>query len=203
MGNGELGSPYYTMEEAAEKLGSSVLTLIRRFEAGLQAVHKRITIVSVERDGSIARFEIEGFNAGKMVEIREKIRREVPGWEGIGEETAVRIDEVLYRACDLQDLPNIEAYGGDGYVVLADSLPKLTALTEKQAEEKALDTRERTTLLVIIGALAEAAKIDLTQHHKAGEAVACMLQAKGVKLSGRAIGEHLKAVRMALESRIA
>ena len=68
-------------------------------------------------------------------------------------------------------------------------------------QPKPLDTRERTTLLAIIGALADATKLDLTQHMKAGDAVSAMLDVKGVKVSGRAIGEHLKAVREAMDSR--
>jgi len=68
-------------------------------------------------------------------------------------------------------------------------------------QPKPLDTRERTTLLAIIGALADAAKLDLTQPMKAGDAVSAMLDVKGVKVSGRAIGEHLKAVREAMDSR--
>ena len=67
--------------------------------------------------------------------------------------------------------------------------------------DKPMDARERTTLLAVIGALAEPAKLDLSQHHKAGEAVAAMLAAKGVTISGRTIGEHLKAVREAMDSR--
>ena len=67
--------------------------------------------------------------------------------------------------------------------------------------EKPLDPRERATLLTIIGALAEEANIDLSKHNKAGETVAAMLASKGVSVSARAIGEHLKAVRGALESR--
>ena len=67
--------------------------------------------------------------------------------------------------------------------------------------DRPLDKRERTTLLNIIGALAEGARVDLSKPHKAGEAIAAILDAKSVKLSARAIGEHLKAVREAMESR--
>ena len=67
--------------------------------------------------------------------------------------------------------------------------------------EKPLDPRERATLLTIIGALSEAANIDLSKHNKAGEAVAAMLESKGVSVSARTIGEHFKAVRGAIESR--
>ncbi|MBB6243098.1 hypothetical protein [Rhodanobacter sp. MP1X3] len=72
---------------------------------------------------------------------------------------------------------------------------------EREQPDTPLDGRQRTTLLAIIGALANAAKLDLTQHYKAGEAVAAMLDEQGVKLSGRSIGEHLKSVREAMNRR--
>ena len=64
---------------------------------------------------------------------------------------------------------------------------------------KSLDARERTTLLCIIGALASHAELDVSQPIKAGDAIAAMMP--DVKLSGRTIGEHLKAVREAMDSR--
>lgn len=70
---------------------------------------------------------------------------------------------------------------------------------EPSKSEKPLDTRERASLLCIIGALAEHAKLDLSQPMKAGDAIAAMMP--DVKLSGRTIGEHLKAVREAMDSR--
>jgi len=66
-------------------------------------------------------------------------------------------------------------------------------------EDKPLGTRERATLLCIIGALAAHAKIDIAQHMKAGQTIAAMMP--DVKLSSRTIGEHLKAVREAMDSR--
>lgn len=66
--------------------------------------------------------------------------------------------------------------------------------------EKPLDDRERTSLLCIIGALASNAHLDLSQPHKAGAVVAAMLPGE-VKLSARTIGEHLKGVREAMDSR--
>jgi len=64
-----------------------------------------------------------------------------------------------------------------------------------------LDARERTTLLCVIGALAESAGIDLSKHNKAGEVVSAMLDKRGIDISGRAIGEHLRKVAAALQSR--
>jgi hypothetical protein len=67
--------------------------------------------------------------------------------------------------------------------------------------ERSLDLRERTTLLTIIGALADEAKLDLSHPHTAGQALEKILDAKGVKISARTIGEHLKAVHEAMDSR--
>lgn len=61
------------------------------------------------------------------------------------------------------------------------------------------DSRVRKTLLCIIGALAEHAKLDLSHPMKAGDAIAAMMP--DVKLTGRAIGEHLKDVADAMDSR--
>jgi hypothetical protein len=65
--------------------------------------------------------------------------------------------------------------------------------------EKPLGTRERTTLLCIIGALARKQDLDLSQPMKAGDAVAAM--APELKWAGRTIGEHLKRVPEAMLSR--
>lgn len=73
------------------------------------------------------------------------------------------------------------------------------ALTPAPQTDKPLDPRERATLLCIIGALAKHAGLDLSQPIKAGETIAAMMP--DVKLSGRTIGEHLKAVREAMGSR--
>jgi hypothetical protein len=93
-------------------------------------------------------------------------------------------------------------------IVATESLPESWKKKLKHIEDalthdadKPIGARERTTLLVIIGALAEHANLDLSQPHKAGDAVAAMLAAKGVTISGRTIGEHLKAVREAMDSR--
>jgi len=67
-------------------------------------------------------------------------------------------------------------------------------------DEKPLSTRERASLLCIIGALTGHAGIDLTQPHKAAAVIANMLPGD-VKLSARTIGEHLKAVSEAMDSR--
>ena len=92
----------------------------------------------------------------------------------------INVQELWFRAADVETLSSSE--------------PLTTSINQKP-----LDTRERTTLLCIIGALAEHAKLDLSQPMKAGETVAAMMP--GVKISGRTIGEHLKTVREAMDSR--
>ncbi|GEM_PF-3768658 len=91
----------------------------------------------------------------------------------------------------------------DAFFFLAnpDAWPNKSGTTPERAHDtdKPLDGRERATLLCIIGALAQNAKLDLSQPMKAGEAIAAMMP--DVKLSSRTIGEHLKAVREAMDSR--
>jgi hypothetical protein len=76
---------------------------------------------------------------------------------------------------------------------------RLRAVTHAP-DERPLDRRTRASLLCIIGALAEQANLDLSQPMKAGDAIEKMLPGD-VRLSGRTIGEHLKAVRVAMDSR--
>jgi hypothetical protein len=85
---------------------------------------------------------------------------------------------------------------------LSDAVDRFANLSPEPAKAGAadpLDSRERTTLLCIIGALAAHAQLDLSQPLKTGNAIAAMMP--DVKLSGRTIGEHLKAVREAMDSR--
>jgi hypothetical protein len=110
-------------------------------------------------------------------------------------------DKTFLRQADMRDW--LEKIGQrEAFFFLTDpehwpnAIGKAPAVTDKP-----LDTRERTTLLTIIGALAGVANLDLSQHNKAGDTVAAMLAVEGVKLSGRTIGEHLKAVREAMDSR--
>lgn len=83
----------------------------------------------------------------------------------------------------------------------ADDIERLATPTPaiNERDNKPLDTRERATLLCIIGALVANARLDLSHPMKAGGAIAAMMP--DLKLSARTIGEHLKAVREAMDSR--
>jgi hypothetical protein len=64
--------------------------------------------------------------------------------------------------------------------------------------DKPLGRRERTSLLVIIAALAELAKIDVTKPAKAGATIESQAALLGAELTSRAIQNHLKLIPEAL-----
>ena len=90
--------------------------------------------------------------------------------------------------------------------VLVVRISALEALEARIAEvnkpaEKPLGTRERTTLLVIIAALADAAKLDIKRPSKTAAAIEAATTRIGARVSVRAIEEHLKHIPAALEDR--
>jgi hypothetical protein len=66
------------------------------------------------------------------------------------------------------------------------------------SDERALQTKERNSLLSIIGLVAEIAKLELREVSKAAQVVESAAELKGLKLSRRAIEEHLKKVPAAM-----
>ena len=70
-----------------------------------------------------------------------------------------------------------------------------------QKEPKPLSNRERDTLLIIIAALAQLAKIDIKKTSKYGENIADLTQKLGCPVGATTIEEKLKLIPDALESR--
>lgn len=68
-------------------------------------------------------------------------------------------------------------------------------------QEKPLSTTERSTLLIIIAALAEQAKIPISRPSKAADLIADMTQRLGAPVSKRSIEEKLKLINDAIQSR--
>ena len=68
-------------------------------------------------------------------------------------------------------------------------------------DTKPLERRERTTLLVIIAALAKLAKIDLAKPSSAAAAIENQTELLGARVASRTIEDHLKRVADAIESR--
>jgi len=65
--------------------------------------------------------------------------------------------------------------------------------------EQPVRQRERTTLLVLVAALASAAKVDISKPSKAAGTIEALTQDLGARVSARAIEEHLKRVPDAIE----
>jgi hypothetical protein len=70
------------------------------------------------------------------------------------------------------------------------------------SNEKALGSREKNTLLVIIAALAREAKIDITTHAKSALIISKITQEMGASIDDETISKKLKLIPDALERRI-
>jgi hypothetical protein len=75
------------------------------------------------------------------------------------------------------------------------------AVSDFPADERELSTRERNTLLALIGVLCEEAKIDYRKPSAAANAILSRCAASGVKLGETTIEEKLKLVPAAMEAR--
>lgn len=72
---------------------------------------------------------------------------------------------------------------------------------EGKSDEKPVGTRERNTLLCIIAALCQEAKIDRTKPAKAAGEILNIMSSMGLQVGETTIEGHLKAIPGALESR--
>lgn len=69
------------------------------------------------------------------------------------------------------------------------------------AEDSLLKERERTTLLTLIAALCDQARLDITKPSKAAGVIEDLTVRIGARVSARAIEEHLKRIPAALQKR--
>lgn len=89
-------------------------------------------------------------------------------------------------------------------VVRTSALQELEALFLSDPEpaiERAIERRERTTLLVIIAALAKLAKVDVTKPSSAATAIESQTSLMGARVAARTIENHLKRIPEALENK--
>jgi hypothetical protein len=88
-------------------------------------------------------------------------------------------------------------------VVRTSALRKLEARISEggKAPEKPVGRRERTTLLVMIAALAKLAKIDVTKQSSEAAAIETQVTLLGARVAARTIENHLSRIPEALESR--
>jgi hypothetical protein len=88
-------------------------------------------------------------------------------------------------------------------VVRTSALHDLVSRASKPDErtEKPVERRERNTLLVILAALADMARVDVSKPSAAGAAIESKTAQMGVRVAARTIENHLKRIPEALESR--
>jgi hypothetical protein len=88
-------------------------------------------------------------------------------------------------------------------VVRTSALRDLVSRISKpvEASEKPVERRERNTLLVVIAALADLARIDVSKPSAAGAAIESKTAQMGARVAARTIENHLKRIPEALESR--
>jgi hypothetical protein len=93
--------------------------------------------------------------------------------------------------------------GGSVLVVRTTALKELEALLSQQEQHrvKPIERRERTSLLIIIGALAKMAKIDVTKPSAAAIAIETQTELMGARVACRTIENHLNRIPEALEDR--
>jgi hypothetical protein len=90
---------------------------------------------------------------------------------------------------------------GDDLKYLLDFIKNEAEPVAASKEDKPLSTKERTTLLTIIAALAKEAKIDISKPSKAADLIADMTQRLGSPVGKRTIEEKLKLIDDAVENR--
>ena len=83
--------------------------------------------------------------------------------------------------------------------VLPSGFPGCAAPKQAPEEEKAVEERERTTLLVLIAALAHEAGIDISKPSKAAGLIEGLTLRINARVAARTIENHLKRIPAALE----
>lgn len=90
------------------------------------------------------------------------------------------------------------------FVVRTSALNDFETLVSQREKrpEKPLERRERSTLLVIIAALAKMAKVDVTKPSAAAIAIETETELMGTRVASRTIENHLNRIPEALENKI-
>lgn len=99
--------------------------------------------------------------------------------------------------------PAAQLPNGGVLVVRTSALKELEAAVSRKEQhaEKPIERRERTSLLVIIAALAKMAKIDVTKPSAAAISIETQTELMGTRVASRTIENHLSRIPEALESR--
>lgn len=111
---------------------------------------------------------------------------------------ALQVDRDAARS-ELEKMAKVAKDISQKYSELQHERDSLAAMVEKN---KPLDPRERSTLLIIIAALAKEAKINIDSPGKAALSIEGLTDSMGAHTSKRAIEDHLKNIPYALATRM-
>lgn len=80
-------------------------------------------------------------------------------------------------------------------------MPTVPGQQGKRHSTGDVGTKERNTLLTIIGVLCEQAKLDITHHSKAAGVIAAWGASSGISIGETTVEEHLKKARAAMDTK--
>lgn len=136
-------------------------------------------------------WESAELHAPDSLEAAKKIRKQVIGQIETGKMVTVS-KHPTDHLWDKIRLSDFSAWAREAKLDLPEKFPR-------PVDDKPLTTKERTTLLTIIAALADEAKIDITRPSKAAGQIKAAIDRRGSNISARTIEEHLKRAPEALE----
>ena len=204
--------PRGNLKKAVDLLLKAVCTSIQNNELKLLAVRKNL-----EGELSLANSWVSFDNFAEWCETRSinlgdcwfdfcKDDSDIANSAAEEMDTTRRRLEGFLKETDVADLrEKLDSEGIDWLLDEAALLrAKIKKLEEKTAakQEKPLTTRERNTLLAIIAALCNEAKIDHTKPSKAADYIQSTADKMGLSTSKRGIEEHLKKIPDMLASRM-
>jgi hypothetical protein len=190
--------PYLTVKEAAERLELSIDQFARFIETGKLQIFRIVYPLQFANEVGGGEIDYPG-SADAFADFLQEFKISKLGG-GSRADWPVSAETRLHPVAINE--ARLARMHPEAYAVMPEALVELRA-PRASTGEGTLDARKRRTLLCIIGALAAEADLDLSQPYKAGEAIAALLDAKGVKVTARAIGDNLKEVPEAMDSRTA
>jgi hypothetical protein len=207
--NSALCGTIITVDDASEFFDPSRITDPDKREDGVERAKK---VLIDGRDNQVldieGEYHIEGvwdllMRGGERYYVENEYQKLINGpgvyvYPFYLEEGIYLIKERGAMACRLRpELPD----GGipnDSFLVIRTAALQELEKRIANLEEKPLELRERTTLLVIIAALAKMAKIDLKKPSKAAANIERETELMGARVSDRTILNHLNRIPAAL-----
>lgn len=173
----------YTPEELANEWGVSVSYIWQQIEAG--------GLKAEARD-----------DRGKWRKVEPHIAREIDFGSGGLSGGNIHVGTSMETGISTAGYVDLFHWSKGNVRVTHEARQSFEQLAIKDAAQESLSTRERTTLLIIVAALAEEAKIKLDKPSKAAALIENLTVRIGARVAARTIEEHLKGIPDARERRL-